>query len=751
MEPPGVREDGIGPELPSSRKSQRLRAVEVAMAETAPRIPERSLHNLPLQLSSFVGREKELAEVKRLLKDNRLLTLTGSGGCGKTRLALAAAAELVEGFEDGVWLVELASQVDPSLVAQSVATTLGVREQPGRSLTETLSDHLGFKKMLLVLDNCEHLVEGCAELTEALLRSCPRLRILVTSREALSIAGEVAWPVPSLSLPDLRRLPAVESLPRYEAARLFVERAVAVKPTFAITEQNAPAVARACYRLDGIPLAIELAAARVKVLSVEQIANRLDDSFALLSDGSRTAMPHHRTLRATMDWSYELLSDEERILFRRLSVFAGDFRLEAAESVCAGKKLEWDEVLDLLSHLVDKSLVTAQEKGDEASYRLLEMMRQYGMEKLDEVGEADEVKRHHAAFFLGLAERVEPELNGPEQVSRLDELESENDNLRVAMIAALMSYAQGDYRACERYSPEALELSRRASDEPCAAYALTLLGLGAMHRRDFEEATSRFEEALILLRRAGEEQTVPLVLVWLGNVSLAQENRERATRMFEEALALARQRTDRLATNIALYNLAQLALTRADLGVTARLLKEGLTSSRQMGDQANLSYFLEGLAVIAGARGEAERAVRMLGAAAVTMEEAGAPVYNYYTPDRVLYERIVAAARSRLGEAAWKAGWDEGRAMTPEQAVEYALEQEAVPEPTASEVYPAGLSAREAEVLRLVATGLTNAEVAEKLFLSSRTIDWHMSSIYRKLGFHSRTEATRFAVEHDLL
>ena len=322
---------------------------------------------------------------------------------------------------------------------------------------------------------------------------------------------------------------------------------------------------------------------------------------------------------------------------------------------------------------------------------------------------------------------------------------------RVAMLAALMSYAQGDCRACERYSPEALELSRRARDEPCAAYALTLLGLGAMHHGDFEGATSRFEEALILLRRSGEEQTVPLVLVWLGNVSLAQENRERATRMFEEALALARQRTDRLATNIALYNLAQLALTRADLGVTARLLEEGLTSSRQMGDQANLSFFLEGLAVVAGARGEAERSVRMLGAAAVTMEEAGAPVYNYYTPDRVLYERIVAAARTRLGEAAWKAGWDEGRAMTPEQAVEYALEQEAVPEPTASEVYPAGLSAREAEVLRLVATGLTNAEVAKELFLSTRTVDWHLGSVYRKLGFHSRAEATRFAVEHDLL
>jgi non-specific serine/threonine protein kinase len=286
-----------------------------------------------LQLSSFVGREKELAEVKRLLENNRLLTLTGSGGCGKTRLALAAAGELVEGFEDGVWLVELASLADPSLVPQAVASTLGVREQPGHSLTETLSDHLRSKKVLLVLDNCEHLVEACAELAEALLRSCPELRILATSREALGLTGELAWLVPSLSLPDLRHLPAVESLPLYESARLLIERIVAVKPTFTLTEQNAPAVAQVCYRLDGIPLALELAAARAKVLSVEQIADRLEESFGLLSAGSRTSMPRHRALHATMDWSHELLPEEEQTLFRRLSVFAGGFSLEAAESV----------------------------------------------------------------------------------------------------------------------------------------------------------------------------------------------------------------------------------------------------------------------------------------------------------------------------------------------------------------------------------------------------------------------------------
>src|SRR5215210_7387412 len=268
MTRPGTRDNNIASERP--RTLGGFSAIEAADAKTAPRTPERAPNNLPLELSSFVGREKELAEVKRLLADSRLLTLTGSGGCGKTRLALAAGG-LVEGFEDGVWLVELAWLADQDLVPQTVASVIGAREQPGHPLAETLSNHLRTKRLLLILDNCEHLVEACATLTEALLRSCPELRILTTSREALGITGEIAWPVPSLSLPDLRRLPEVESLRRYESARLFLERTTEVNPAFTLTEQNAPSVARVCYRLDGIPLALELAAARSKVLSVEQI------------------------------------------------------------------------------------------------------------------------------------------------------------------------------------------------------------------------------------------------------------------------------------------------------------------------------------------------------------------------------------------------------------------------------------------------------------------------------------------------
>src|SRR5918912_25551 len=390
MVPPNAEEDGIAPELP--RNPRRLRAVESVEGESAARSPERPPYNLPSALSSFVGREEELTEVKRLLEHNRLLTLTGSGGCGKTRLALAAASEVVEGFEDGVWMVELASLAEPSLVPQAVASTLGVRERPGSSLNEALSDYLRTRKLLLILDNCEHLIEACAELAEAWLHSCPGLRLLATSREALGITGEIAWPVPSLSLPDLRRLPDIESLYRYESARLFVERTAAVRPNFTLTQQNAPAVAQVCYRLDGIPLAIELAAARMKVLSVEEISGRLGDSFGLLAAGSRTALPRQRTLHATMDWSHELLGRKERVLFRRLSVFASGFTLEAAESVCAGEELQRDEVLELLSGLVDKSLVVAQDPDGTARYRLLETIRQYGREKLEEAGEGERVR-----------------------------------------------------------------------------------------------------------------------------------------------------------------------------------------------------------------------------------------------------------------------------------------------------------------------------------------------------------------------
>ena len=401
---------------------------------TFPRAPERSPHNLPLELSSFVGRKQEIAEVEVMLSEHRLLTLTGPGGSGKTRLALAVASDVARDFGDGVWLVDLAPLSDPGLVPQALASVLGVREAPGRELTQTLSDHLLPRTMVLVLDNCEHLIGACASLAEILLRHCPNLRVLATSREALGVLGEAIFAVPPLSMPDPRHLPTVESLSHYEAARLFVDRAEAVKPSFALTESNAMAVAQVCYRLDGIPLAIELAAARARALSVGQISSRLDESFRLLTGGGRSALAHQRTLRTAMDWSHDLLSEEERIAFRRLSVFAGGWTLEAAETVCAGGGIDEGEVMDLLASLVDKSLVLVTEQRDgEARYRLLETVRQYALEKLEESGEAGEVRGRHAAWFLALAEEAGPLMMGREQVGWLERTWPEQHNFRAAV------------------------------------------------------------------------------------------------------------------------------------------------------------------------------------------------------------------------------------------------------------------------------------------------------------------------------
>jgi predicted ATPase/DNA-binding NarL/FixJ family response regulator len=782
--------------------------VKPAEAERAPRSPKRPPHNLPVELSSFVGREKELPEVKRLLENNRLLTLTGSGGCGKTRLALAAASELVERFEDGVWMVELASLAEPSLVPQAVASTLGIRERPGSSLTEALSDYLRSRNLLLILDNCEHLIEACAELAEALLHSSPGLRVLTTSREALGITGEIAWPVPSLSLPDLRRLPDLESLPRYESARLFVERTTAVSPDFTFTEQNAPAVAQVCYRLDGIPLAIELAAARTKVLSVEEISARLGDSFRLLATGSRTALPRQRTLHATMDWSHELLGQKERVVFRRLSVFAGGFTLVAAESICAGEELQRDEVLELLSQLVDKSMVVAQERDGTARYRLLETIRQYGWERLEEAGEAAQVREQHAGYYLALAEEAEPELKGEGQVTWLERLETEHGDLRVAMrwllerggpesaarlgwalwlfwgirthlaegrrsmeralsargsvgmsasararalfVAGMMANYQGDHLSAEPLVQESLGLFKELGDRVGTAYALSNAGYVALGQERYGQAIAVIEEAADLFLEEGEKWGAAIEL---GFLAVAWRNRgehKRSKRLAERALAISREIGERQATTSALYTLAILARTEGKDEQARNLFKEGLRLSAELGNEADVAHCLEGLASMYGAEGKIVRAARLWGAEEALLEKLEDAVYTYLL-DRALHRSQVAAAHSQVDEAAWTAAWTEGRAMSFEQVVSYALEQEPASDPAAPEPHLAGLSAREVDVLRLVATGLTTAEVAEELFLSSRTVDWHLSSIYRKLGLHSRTEASRFASEHGLL
>ncbi len=578
-------------------------------------------NNLPRSLTSFIGREREMAQVTRLLASSFLLTLTGAGGCGKTRLALQVAADLVEEYPDGVWLVELAPLSDPTLVPQTVASTLHVREQPGRPIIETLSNFLGPKTILLVLDNCEHLVAACARLAEALLQTCPHLRMLATSQEPLRIPGETIFPVPSLAVPDLDRLPSLESLTGNEAVRLFIERSRAALPDFIVTDHNATPIAQVCHRLDGIPLAIELAAARVKILPVSQIASRLDDRFRLLTGGSRTTLPRHQTLRSTMDWSYALLSEPERKLLRRLSVFARGWTLEAAEEICGGSDLVQGEVLDLLGQLVDKSLVVVEDQAADARYRMLETVRLYAREKLLEAGEDGELRRRHGGWFLALAERAEPKLQGPDQRRWLAWLEVEHANLLAALEWSRSAHPGSDvglrlasalwrfwwmrgYLAEGRRWLEGLLKESRGAPTAVRARALIQAGRLAWAQSDFAAAGAFSEESLALSRALGDRQAVADALNTLGLVAWTRSDYPAARTIYEEGLALSRELGDKRRTAVLLNNLGIVAETQGDYAVSRERHDESLRIRREIGDRHGVAYSLGNLGRVAALQGE---------------------------------------------------------------------------------------------------------------------------------------------------
>ncbi len=590
-------------------------------------------HNLPAPRTSFVGREREMIEVKRMMAMTRLLTITGVGGSGKTRLALEVARDLVGAYPDGVWLAELAPLADPGLVPQAVARALGVKEQPGQPLTDTLAETLRTKRTLVVLDNCEHLLDGAARLVDALLDSCPHLRILATSREALGIAGEVRWTVPSLSMLDPQSADTVEELERSESARLFVERASARRPGFSLTPDNTQAVAQICHRLEGIPLAIELAAARVGALSIKQISERLTDSLKLLTGGDRTQVPKQRTLRGTLDWSHELLSTNEKKLFGRLSVFAGGWTLEAAEEVGADGSIEGSDVLDLLGRLVDKSLVVAEAEAQGAvRYRMLEPIRQYAQERFEASEELVTIQRRHAEFFLALAEEAEPEVEGPQQAAWLERLEAEYDNLRAALswslergeetelglrVAGALGqfwYLRGYLGEGRRWLEEALAKSSPASTA-ARANALHRLSFLAYLQGDLDRAQEASEEGLKL---EGVEQfwdiagrrsvAAGLGRLMLGIVASAQGDSERAIQLYEKSLALSRKIGDKRGIADNLLWLGIEMRPRGDLGKARELLEEGMVVAREVGDPDLLAAFLTQLCDTFLLQGDLERA-----------------------------------------------------------------------------------------------------------------------------------------------
>ncbi len=863
--------------------------------------PDNYHNNLPAQTTPLIGRKQEVAAVYALLRrpEVRLVTLTGTGGVGKTRLGLKVAADLLDAFVDGVYFIPLAPLSDPDLVLPTIAQVLGILETGERSLLNLLQTSLQNKRLLLLLDNFEQVAAAAPGLAD-LLAACPQLKVLVTSRAVLHIRGEHEFPVQPLAIPDLTHLPGSEALSQYAAVALFLQRALAARPDFQLTSANIRTIAEICVRLDGLPLAIELAAARIKLLPPQALLARLEHGLQVLTSGARDAPLRQQTLRNTLAWSYELLDAEEQRLLRRLCVFVGGCTLEAVEGLSTVLGDPSVEVLDGVASLIDKSLLRqVDQEGEEPRLLMLETIREYGLEVLASSGEMKSTRRVHATYYLALAEQAELELGGPQQGAWLGRLERDYDNLRAALqwsleqaedveakqstaaereialrlaaalwafwwvrghwsegrtfleralatrggiesssivakalyAAAHLAFVQSDYERTETLSKESLALYRQLGDQLGIARSLSLLGSVAWVRNDTATARSRTEEALALFRELDDKEDVAGSLFFLALVASSQGEYTRASALFEESLALRRQLGNKLSIAYSLSQVAQtLFVSQADQARISPLLEECLALSREMGfkegiaaatclfgqlalgkgnlatahSQVEESVALykemghrhgtaESLAVLgkvvaaegdyASARrlyeeslalsGELDEkwvvaasllglgevvatqrqlawAVQLWGAADALRGTIGVPIPPVELAD---YERSLSAARVHLGERAFNAAWAQGRAMTPEQALA-AKGQKPTPAPTTtaspSSTYPAGLTAREVEVLRLLAGGLTDHQIADKLVLSPRTVHAHISSIYNKLDVTSRSTATRYAIEHHL-
>jgi len=768
-------------------------------------------NNLPAEFTSFVGRERELAEIKGLLADTRLLTLIGPGGVGKTRLAVRLAREIGPNYSDGVWLVELASLRAGELVPQALAAVFGLVEKQGTSIRNGLIEHLHLRQALLVLDNCEHLLDACANITVELLTACPSLSVLTTSREPLNLLGEVAWLVPSLAVPDSYQSVGTEQAWGSEAVRLFTERAAAARPGFRLTDENAPTVSQICRRLDGIPLAIELAAVRIRALTVQQIAARLNDRFQLLSGSSRGSVPRHVTLRASIDWSHQLLSEHERVLFRRLGVFDGGWSLEAAEEVCGGEPLQ-QPVLDLLSQLVDKSVVTAEGFHGPGRYRFLETVREYATEELRDSGELAALQRRHARWFARRAESVRPEVLGPDLSACYQEIAVELDNIRAALdwcssedallglelAGSLMMFwyrwghlsegrahlahflarceespeqkddqrrwiaarargmlSAGQLAMRQRHADAAklldvsLALAQRSGDGCAVAAALSYRGRLAYQQGDLSSAKRRINQALVTAREVSMPWIVCHALHGLGMISQAAGDPAKAKEHFQAVLTVARELNDRWWAAIALRGLIILEIEHGQLDAARTDLLEAIDLQQNSGFRMEAPFLTLTAAWLASCRDQPLQAMRLAGAAEGLMWRYG------NLPDAPLPDvaACMAIARQTLGDWA-TAAWNEGHALAAEQALEEAMamaSESAMPRHTHARPDDAGLTPREREIAMLMARRLTNHEIAQLLVVSNATVKTHVENILGKLGLRSRREVTAWAEQTNLV
>jgi non-specific serine/threonine protein kinase len=789
-------------------------------------------NNLPERLASFVGREREIAGVKRALASARLLTLTGTGGSGKTRLALQVGRQITDDYRDGVCFVPLAPISDPALVASAIAQTLGVKEEGGQTLLDAVAVHLADKQILLILDNFEQVIPAGLMLADLLL-SCPCLKIIVTSRAALRLYGEQEFPVAPLELPDLRLSRTAEAIARCEAVILFVQRAQAVKSDFVLTNENAPAVAEICARLDGLPLAIELAAARIKLLPPQGMLARMENRLALLTGGARDLPVRQQTLRDAIGWSYDLLNAEEKALFRRASIFIGGCSLEAAEQIldfrlwtmdhadvgspsANGKLAPNLDLLDLISSLVDKSLLKQESQEDgEPVFAMLETIREYAGEQLAESGEAEQAQRGHANYFLHLAEAAEPELRGRDQVAWLKKLEREHDNLRAAIkwalgsgeseVAlritgalarfwlqrgyltegrrwfeaalacagfrdahdgsarkptsalaralsglALLAYPQGEAAMSRSLLEESAAMLRELGDKAALAYTLNVLAVVVQQGGEYDLGRSLLEESLTIRRELDDRWGIAQTLNNLGELAREQGDYEAARGLYESGLEMLRQLGIKGDVAGPLHNLGSVALHLGDYARAHGYFAESLLCYQEKGLKGGIVACLAGLAGVAAASRQPERATRLYGAAEALRESIG---LLFGHPDLGDYERGLTLTRTQLADAVFDAYWQEGRAMPMEQAVEFAIEGVHPPARIASSTGrtdPNSLSRREKDVLRLVASGLSDAQVANELSLSRHTVHAHLSSIYSKLEVQGRSAATRYAIDNGL-
>lgn len=706
--------------LEPGEELQRLE--QMILRHEVPRVgPSEQPHNLPAPITSFVGREAELADVERLLGEARLVTLTGVGGAGKTRLALEAAARAIPDSPDGVFFVDFSALAEPALVPGQVAATLDVRVQSDAPISELLAAQLRSTDLVLVLDNCEHLRDACAQLTKSLLASCPHVRILATSREPLGVAGEIDYPVPPLALPSNDA--DADELRSSEAVRLFLDRARAARPQLPTDDAALSTAARICRDLDGLPLALEFAAARAKAFSLEEIATRLGDRFRFLVSWRRLTAARHRTLKEAMDWSYELLSDDERDLLERVSVFAGGFTLGAAASVC----LEGVDAraVELLGRLVDASLINADQRDAGMRYRLLETVRQYAAERLEEGGQAEAIRRRHAEWCVAVAEEAEPQLTGENQAWWFATLEAEHDNMRSALAylatteegelqlrltvaltrfwyvrgylvearrrlqnalaasddqapplrrraltaAASLALLQGDHVEATALAEDSLAVAHRTGEARLVANALSNLGAIALAAGDHARAAATLEEAVLLAREAGDYRIAALAINNLGDLALTTGDYDRARPLFEESLAFLQARRD--TSNIArsLFNLGSVDLMVGRLDEARVRFRESLILSRSAGDKEDIAWCLEGIAGLAAADGYGERAAFLLGAAGALLEQMGAAFKPF---ERRLHEASVAQARALCGADGFALATRAGRDVPLDQALDLA-------------------------------------------------------------------------------